>query len=60
MSSPAVTALAPEAAEHPPPALTPPPGNPRFPLFDGLRAVAALSVLVYHDGYFSRANKGQS
>src|SRR5947209_17182952 len=44
---------------HPnPPALAPPPGNPRFPLFDGLRAVAALSVLVYHAGYFSRANEG--
>uniref|UniRef100_A0A6J6A1Y1 Unannotated protein n=1 Tax=freshwater metagenome TaxID=449393 RepID=A0A6J6A1Y1_9ZZZZ len=26
----------------------PPPGNPRFPLFDGLRAVAAISILVYH------------
>ncbi len=30
------------------PALAPPPGNPRFPLFDGLRAVAALSVLLTH------------
>jgi len=44
----------------PPPALRPPPGNPRFPLFDGLRAVAALSVLVYHVGYFSRANEGEN
>jgi peptidoglycan/LPS O-acetylase OafA/YrhL len=41
------------------PALTPPPGNPRFPLFDGLRAIAALSVLVYHAGYYSRANEGE-
>jgi peptidoglycan/LPS O-acetylase OafA/YrhL len=40
------------------PALAPPPGNPRFPLFDGLRAVAALSVLVYHVGFYSRANEG--
>jgi peptidoglycan/LPS O-acetylase OafA/YrhL len=39
-------------------ALRPPPGNPRFPLFDGLRAVAALSVLLYHAGYYSRANEG--
>jgi len=41
-----------------PDALTPPPGNPRFPLFDGLRAVAALSVLLYHAGFYSRANEG--
>lgn len=26
----------------------PPPGNPRFPLVDGLRAVAALSVVLCH------------
>lgn len=26
----------------------PPPGNPRFPLFDGLRAAAAIGVLVGH------------
>jgi peptidoglycan/LPS O-acetylase OafA/YrhL len=39
-------------------ALAPPPGNPRFPLFDGLRALAALAVLVYHAGYYSRANEG--
>jgi peptidoglycan/LPS O-acetylase OafA/YrhL len=31
-----------------PPAVSPPPGNPRFPLFDGLRAIAALSVVLYH------------
>ena len=35
-------------ALQPEPALTPPPGNPRFPLFDGLRAVAVMSVLVGH------------
>ncbi len=33
---------------QPEPALAPPPGNPRFPLFDGLRAVAVMSVLVGH------------
>jgi peptidoglycan/LPS O-acetylase OafA/YrhL len=43
-----------------PPALAPPPGNPRFPRFDGLRAIAALSVLVYHAGYYSRANEGEA
>jgi peptidoglycan/LPS O-acetylase OafA/YrhL len=43
-----------------PPALAPPPGNPRFPLFDGLRAIAAISVLVYHVGFYSRANEGEA
>jgi peptidoglycan/LPS O-acetylase OafA/YrhL len=33
-----------------PQAVAPPPGNPRFPLFDGLRAIAALSVVVNHVG----------
>lgn len=28
--------------------MAPPPGNPRFPLLDGLRAVAALAVLFGH------------
>lgn len=43
-----------------PDALTPPPGNPRFPLLDGLRALAALSILVYHTATFSRASEGQA
>jgi peptidoglycan/LPS O-acetylase OafA/YrhL len=30
------------------PNLTPPPGNPRFPLFDALRAIAALCVFAGH------------
>ena len=28
--------------------LAPPPGNPRFALFDSLRAIAALRILVFH------------
>lgn len=32
----------------PSPAVAPPPGNPRFPLFDSLRAIAVLAVLVFH------------
>ncbi len=28
--------------------VAPPPGNPRFPLFDSLRAIAALTVLLAH------------
>jgi peptidoglycan/LPS O-acetylase OafA/YrhL len=35
-------------AEAEAPNLTPPPGNPRFPLFDSLRAIAALSVFLGH------------
>ena len=31
-----------------PDAVAPPPGNPRFPLFDGMRAIAAGSILVTH------------
>jgi peptidoglycan/LPS O-acetylase OafA/YrhL len=29
-------------------AVTPPPGHPRFPMLDGVRAIAALSVVVLH------------
>jgi peptidoglycan/LPS O-acetylase OafA/YrhL len=38
------------------PVVAPPPGNPRFPLMDSLRAVAALSVLLTHTGFVSGAN----
>lgn len=53
---------APPAAtpEGSPDALTPPPGNPRFPLFDGLRALAALSILVFHTATLSRAAEGDA
>jgi peptidoglycan/LPS O-acetylase OafA/YrhL len=44
------------APENTPDALRPPPGNPRFPLVDGLRAVAALSVLVTHTAFLSGFN----
>jgi peptidoglycan/LPS O-acetylase OafA/YrhL len=43
----------PTVSQAPSPALAPPPGNPRFPLFDGLRAIAALGVLTFHVGEFS-------
>jgi peptidoglycan/LPS O-acetylase OafA/YrhL len=39
-----------------PDALRPPPGNPRFPLVDGLRAVAALMVLIGHTSFLSGFN----
>jgi peptidoglycan/LPS O-acetylase OafA/YrhL len=32
----------------PSPALAPPPGNPRFALFDSLRGLAAVCILVFH------------
>jgi peptidoglycan/LPS O-acetylase OafA/YrhL len=32
----------------PSPALAPPPGNPRFALFDSLRGIAAICILVFH------------
>jgi peptidoglycan/LPS O-acetylase OafA/YrhL len=40
------------------PALEPPPGNPRFPLVDGVRAVAVLTILLYHVGAASHASAG--
>src|SRR3954452_5766357 len=39
------------------PVVAPPPGNPRFPLFDGLRAIAVLAVLVTHTALLSGANE---
>ena len=39
-----------------PDALRPPPGNPRFPAVDGLRALAALMVLVGHTSFLSGFN----
>src|SRR3981189_1850523 len=44
------------AVHEAPDALRPPPGHPRFPLVDGLRAVAALSVLVTHTAFLSGFN----
>jgi peptidoglycan/LPS O-acetylase OafA/YrhL len=38
----------PGRTEAPSPAVAPPPGNPRFPLFDSLRGLAVLAVVVYH------------
>src|SRR5947209_6924813 len=40
------------------PALAPPPGNPRFPLLDSLRAIAALAVLGSHVAFISAGPHG--
>jgi len=37
------------------PVVEPPPGNPRFPLFDSIRGIAVLMVVVVHGGYISGA-----
>ncbi|HEU4656972.1 MAG TPA: acyltransferase [Capillimicrobium sp.] len=37
-------------------ALRPPPGNPRFPLLDAMRAIAALSIVVTHASGVSNFN----
>jgi peptidoglycan/LPS O-acetylase OafA/YrhL len=43
------------AAAEAPPVVAPPPGHPRFPLFDSLRAIAALGVMLAHVGFFAGA-----
>jgi peptidoglycan/LPS O-acetylase OafA/YrhL len=40
-------------AAAPSPAFAAPPGNPRFPLFDGLRGIAVLCVLLLHSSELS-------
>jgi peptidoglycan/LPS O-acetylase OafA/YrhL len=39
--------------ESAPPVVTPPPGHPRFPLMDSLRAMAALGVVLTHVTLFT-------
>jgi peptidoglycan/LPS O-acetylase OafA/YrhL len=51
-----VTELLARTREDAPDALKPPPGNPRFPLFDSLRGLAALAIVVTHVGLASGAN----
>jgi peptidoglycan/LPS O-acetylase OafA/YrhL len=45
---PATVRGQPDARRPVSPAVAPPPGNPRFALFDSLRAIAVLSVLAFH------------
>jgi peptidoglycan/LPS O-acetylase OafA/YrhL len=41
-----------------PEAVAPPPGHPRFPLIDALRALAAIAILVVHVAIFSHVFEG--
>lgn len=50
--TPAAGPVAPTAA-HVPEAVAPPPGHPRFPLVDSMRAIAALMVLLTHTAFDS-------
>jgi peptidoglycan/LPS O-acetylase OafA/YrhL len=45
----------PAAGSGVPDALAPPPRNPRFPLLDGMRAVAVLCVVLVHTALFGGA-----
>jgi peptidoglycan/LPS O-acetylase OafA/YrhL len=47
-------------SSRPPDALAPPPGNPRFPLLDPLRAVAALCIVVTHTAGWSGFNSAHA
>ena len=44
----AATAQIEGVSEAPSPAVAPPPGNPRFALFDSLRGLAALAIITFH------------
>jgi peptidoglycan/LPS O-acetylase OafA/YrhL len=44
--------------EGTPEAVAPPPRHLRFPLVDGMRAIAVLSVVVVHSAFFAGADSG--
>lgn len=46
-------AVPPARSESAPEVVSPPPGNPRFPLMDSLRALAALGVVLAHVTIFT-------
>ena len=46
-----------DRATETPAALAPPPGHPRFPLLDSLRAIAVLCVLLTHTSFLSDSNE---
>jgi peptidoglycan/LPS O-acetylase OafA/YrhL len=48
----------PPAVTEAPPVVAPPPGHPRFPLLDSMRAIAVLCVVLTHTGFLSGLNEG--
>ena len=57
LSAPVSSAVGPEPV---PDAVAPPPRHPRFPLIDGMRAIAVLSVVVVHANVASSGPIGTS
>ena len=51
-----MTELLAPTREQAPDVVKPPPGNPRFPLFDSLRGLAALAIVLTHVGLGAGAN----
>jgi peptidoglycan/LPS O-acetylase OafA/YrhL len=51
-----MTELLARSRDAAPDVVKPPPGNPRFPLFDSLRGLAALAIVLTHVGLASGAN----
>lgn len=58
MREPVLLAVARGDETSVPEVVAPPPGHPRFPLFDSLRAMAALGVVVVHTATLSGALSG--
>ena len=55
-----MTELLAPTREQAPDVVKPPPGNPRFPLFDSLRGLAALAIVLTHVGLGAGANYNAS
>jgi peptidoglycan/LPS O-acetylase OafA/YrhL len=55
---PPSASIDPETLTAAPPIVAPPPGHPRFPLLDAVRAIAVLCVLLTHTGSLSGLNDG--
>ena len=53
-----LSAVTPTRDEAAPQVFQPPPGNPRFPLFDGVRGIAALGIVIIHVALAVGANVG--
>jgi peptidoglycan/LPS O-acetylase OafA/YrhL len=50
----AIPGTDPAGVTGPPDAVAPPPHHPRFPLLDGMRAIAVFAVLILHVGVFGQ------